>query len=103
PALCPLVLNKASASALALMLLLFCSTPTIDTEPIYLLAEGRAVLDTLFSVVVDFVSLLSAAGAAVLLAGQFYLNVSADRIFPNIFYDYVFQTEQFCCIIFHRA
>ena len=61
------------------------------------------VLDSLVPVIVYAVGLLAAAGADMRSPWHFQLYVKAVFIFIDIFYDYIFQSKQFCCIIFHRA
>ena len=53
------------------------------------------ILDALDPVVVDALCLAPAARADVLSPGKFYLYAAAGFIFINIFYDNVFQSEQF--------
>ncbi len=53
------------------------------------------ILDSLDSVVVNALCLALAARADVLPPGQFELYAAAGFIFINIFYDYIFQSEQF--------
>ena len=67
-----------------------------------LTAYGK-ILDLLHTVVVDPVCPRSAAGTGMLLSRQLQLHMASVCVFINIFYDYIFQSEKFCCIIFHRA
>lgn len=61
------------------------------------------ILDLLKPVVMYFICFITAAGAEMLTARLLYLYIAAILIFIHISYDYIFQSQQFCCIIFHRA
>ena len=65
--------------------------------------ERSYIFDLLLSVVVDPCCLYSAAGAFMYPSMQFNLYMPVFFVFPSVFYDYIFQSEKFCCIIFHRA
>ena len=69
------------------------STNAVRIEIFYLLG----------SVIVNSVGHRSAARTAVFPTWEIYLHMTAACIFINIFYDYIFQSEEFCYIIFHRA
>lgn len=64
---------------------------------------GIQILDLLYPVVMYLVCFIAAAGANMCTAWQFYFYVAAALIFINIFCDHIFQSKQFCGIIFHRA
>ena len=69
--------------------------PTFSQVQICMHSVHIQILDSLDSVVVDALCLVLTARAAVLLPGQFELYTAACFIFINIFYDYIFQSEQF--------
>ena len=66
-------------------------------------STNRQIFDLLYTVVMDLVCYCSTAWAFMLSSWQFQLYMTLSFDFINIFYDYIFQSEQFCCIIFHRA
>ena len=53
------------------------------------------ILDSLDPVVMDTLCLALTAWTDVFPPGQFYLYAAGGFIFINIFYDYIFQSEQF--------
>ena len=58
----------------------------------------RAVSDTLHAIVVNTICLSAAARAFMSFAWKLYVYFYLSFIFLNIFYDYIFQSEQFCYI-----
>ena len=59
---------------------------------IYILPEGRNILDTLHSVIVDLISFRAATGTGMRPSWQLNIYVLLPIIFPNLFYDYIFQS-----------
>ena len=70
-----------------------------------ILSKRRYVPDLLYSVVVDLIGFGTAAWAVMPTPGKFYLYVLFLLFIPYVFDDYIFQSEQFCGIIFveHRV
>ena len=68
-------------------------------------AKSRYILDLLLSVVVNPICFRSTAWADMLTAGQLKLYMVGAFVFPDFFDDYIFQSKQFCSIIFveHRV
>ena len=79
--------------------------PPLTKIEIDVLAKSRYILNLLLSVVVNSICLRSTTRAAMLTTGQFKLYMACAFIFPDFFDDYIFQSKQFCGIIFveHRA
>ena len=77
--------------------------PSLSDVQICVDAVSVEIFYLLCSVIMDPVCHRSAARTAVFLAWEIYLHMAAACIFINIFYDYIFQSEEFCYIIFHRA
>ena len=77
--------------------------PSLSDVKISTNAVSVEVFYLLHSVIVDSVCHRSAARTAVFSTWEIYLHMASACIFINIFYDYIFQSEEFCCIIFHRA
>lgn len=81
-----------------------CIPPLTKIE-IDVLAKSRYILDLLLSVVVNPICLRSTTWAAMLTTGQLKLYMVCTFVFPDFFDDYIFQSKQFCSIIFveHRG
>ena len=69
--------------------------PTLSQVQICMHSMHVQILDSLYTVVVDALCLALTAWADVLLPRQLYLYAAACFIFINIFYDNIFQSEQF--------
>ena len=77
--------------------------PSLPDMQICMNSMNIEILDFLLSIVVDTVYHRAATRIAVLSSWKAYLYMIPIVIFINIFYDYLFQSEQFCYTIFHRA
>ena len=77
--------------------------PSLPNMQIFMNSMNIEILDFLLSIVVDTVYHRAATRIAVLSSWKAYLYMIPIVIFINIFYDYLFQSEQFCYTIFHRV
>jgi hypothetical protein len=70
-----------------------------------ILPKRRNVPDLLYPVVMDLIGFDTAAWAAMPTPGKFNLYVFFLPFIPYVFDDYIFQSQQFCGIIFveHRV
>ena len=81
----------------------FADVSAFSQQQVCMNSSYIQIFDLLKPVVVYFICFITAAGADMLTARLLYLYIAAILIFIHIFYDYIFQSQQFCCIIFHRA